>query len=121
MEDTRMKAPAWKWEWNLNTIMQLITLVSIIFGGGWVLAAQQQSVEQTKKDLDNLSSRVLSMEASIRKIDTQELRLTNVEKNIGDTSALLRSVETSVNALGTDVKVVREILQRLEASPTRLP
>lgn len=119
MEDARVKAPTWKWEWNLNTIMQLITIASIIFGGGWVLAEQKSAVAKAKTELDVLSTRVNAIEVSLRKVDMQELRLTNVEKNLGDTASSLRSLESSVNNLGSDVKVVKEILQRLEAAPRR--
>ncbi|WP_113154837.1 hypothetical protein [Nitratireductor sp. OM-1] len=60
--------------------------------------------------------RTASGEADARRLDNHELRLGNVEKQASDAAAAMRAVEGTLNGLAADMRVTREILQRLEAA-----
>lgn len=74
------KAPAWKWEWNLNTVVILLG-----FAGGtaaWGATWERLTADQEAQSLaiDKLDSRLTALEVKIRALDTQELRISNIEK-----------------------------------------
>ena len=109
-----VKAPAWKWEWNLNTVVILFGFAGGIAAWGAIWNDVQRRAEDNAVSIERLDKRLTSVEASMRVLDTQELRLSAVEKQASDASVSMRSLETTLNSLGTDIRVVKEILQRLE-------
>lgn len=110
--------PKWRFEWNLNTLAILIGFAVMIGGWGFnysdLMAADRanaRAIEQIRSDLAELA-------ATQRTLDNHELRLTAVEALARDTTGAMRSVEQSLNSLATDLRVTREILERLERSQT---
>lgn len=114
-----VKAPAWKWEWNLNTLVILVGFVGGFMTWGATWNEVQNRSTANADGIDRLDKRLTSVEASMRVLDTQALRIASVEKQASDASVSMRSLETTLNALGTDIRVVKEILQRLENGNTR--
>lgn len=109
-----VKAPAWKWEWNLNTVVILLGFVGGFMTWGATWNEVQNRSTTNAQGIERLDKRLTAVEASMRVLDTQELRLKAVEKQSSDASVSMRSLETTLNGLGTDIRVVKEILQRLE-------
>jgi len=108
-------APTWKWEWNLNTVVILLG-----FAGGFVAWGATWNEVQTRSlnnssAIDRLDKRLTAAEVSLRALDTHELRIAAVEKQASDAAVSMRSLETTLNSLGSDIRVVREILQRIES------
>lgn len=111
---TTVKAPAWKWEWNLNTVVILMGFAGGIaaWGGMWERVNAGNAANGAA--VDRLDKRMTALEVSIRRLDTQELRIGAVEKQAQDAALVMRSVEGTLNALAADMRVTREILQRIE-------
>lgn len=124
-EMTSVRAPVWKWEWNLNTIALLIGFGSglVAWGMTWERMAANQDAHATS--IGKLEDRVTKIETTIRQIDNHELRLVSVEKQAAEAATSMRAVETTLNNLSSDMRLVREILQRLEengrGSRARMP
>lgn len=112
---TMITAPTWKFEWNLNTIVVLVGFCSGFVAWGWTLNEIQTGRTMNAANIERLDARVKALELSARQLDNHELRLAHVEKQATDASTAMRAVETTLNVLTTDIRVVREILQRLEA------
>lgn len=110
-----ISAPTWRFEWNLNTIVVLVGFCSGFVAWGWTLNEIQTGRTLNASNIERLDARVSALEVSSRRLDNHELRLSNVEKQATDAATAMRAVETTLNALTTDVRVVREILQRIEA------
>ncbi len=51
----------------------------------------------------------------MRLLDNHELRITGVEKQTAEAATSMRAVENTLNSLSVDTRVMREILQRIEA------
>lgn len=85
-EMTSVKAPTGKWDWNLNTLVILLG-----FGGGLIAWGGDMG--------DRLDKRVTAVEATIRQIDTHELRISSVEKRAAEAATSMRAVESTLNAL----------------------
>lgn len=115
-QQMQVAAPAWKWEWNLNTIVVLVGFASGFVAWGWTLSELQTGRTMNAANIERLDARLTALEVDSRRLDNHELRITNVEKQATDAATAMRAVEVTLNALTTDIRVVREILQRLEAS-----
>lgn len=113
---TPISAPTWKWEWNLNTVLQLVGFGLLLVGWGYAVADLRQGRALNASEISDLKARVSVNEKAIRQIDNHELRITNMERAAADASSTMRSLENTLNGLASDMKVTREILQRIEAS-----
>jgi hypothetical protein len=109
-------APAWKWEWNLNTVVILLGFLAGIAAWGGTWQKLTDTAGRNASSIDRLDSRLTALEMAGRRLDNHELRLAIVEKQATDAAGAMRAVESTLGVLTTDVKVVREILQRLEAA-----
>lgn len=115
-EMATVRAPVWKWEWNLNTLVIVLGFISGIAAWGmtWERLTANQQVHA--ENIDKLDKRVTTLEASMRLLDNHELRITGVEKQAAEAATSMRAVESTLNSLAADMRVTREILQRIEAS-----
>lgn len=114
-EDETMKMPIKKgaFEFNLNTI---IVIVGFIFTWGVSYQTLRSDQQNIAERIGGVEKRLTLIETTSRVLDNHELRITNVEVTSRDASAALRAVETSVNSLASDMRVTREILERIERS-----
>lgn len=111
-----MNAPTWKWEWNLNTLVVLVGFASGFVAWGYTLADLKQGRSINETNIANLTLRVSANEAAIRRLDNHELRITAMEKAATDADDTMKSLEKTLNNLASDMRVTKEILQRLEAA-----
>lgn len=113
-EMTSVRAPAWKWEWNLNTVVILLGFAGglVAWGATWERLSSNQGAQA--RTLDQIDKRVTTLEASMRLLDNHELRIAGVEKQAAEAATSMRAVENTLNNLSSDMRLVREILQRLE-------
>jgi len=116
-----MAAPTWKWEWNLNTVVVLIGFAGGFVAWGYTLSTMQIGLATSASNIVDLSARVSANELSLRRLDNHELRLTSIEKAADNATASMRALEKTLGDLASDMKVTREILQRLEAAQRRGP
>lgn len=114
MQDT-MQAPRFKWEWNINTITNLIGLITTFVLIGIAYSNLQNADQRNAEKIDALENRMAGVEAEVRKIDRHEIRLSSVEQQAVTSAEAMKAVEQTLSNLSADIRVVREILQRLEA------
>lgn len=104
---------------NLNTMVVvggfLITIITMVFTGGIKFSAVNTGIENNKNAVAALSNRVSTVETVQRTVDNHELRIKTMEAQMLDSIAGIRAMETSMSQLSSDIRVVREILQRLES------
>ncbi|RVK59186.1 hypothetical protein CN126_14490 [Sinorhizobium meliloti] len=106
--------PKWRFEYNLNTLVILIGFATGIaaWGATWERLSANQEVHASS--IDRLDKRLTAAEVSLRQIDNHELRISAVEKQAAEAATSMKAVETTLNNLSSDMRLVREILQRLE-------
>jgi len=123
-----------KLEWNLNTLIQLVTLVGMCAGGVAIWIDKSRDIEElqawrtghdqyhkerlaeVKAGEGRTEERFKSLESDIRKIDQITYRVTVVEQSTTTTAMAIKELQTTMSETSGDLKVVREILQRIEAS-----
>ncbi|MDW9668050.1 hypothetical protein [Sinorhizobium meliloti] len=108
--------PKWRFEYNLNTLVILFGFAGglVAWGATWErVNANQDSLANS---IDRLDKRLTAAEVSLRQIDNHELRISAVEKQAAEAATSMKAVENTLNSLSIDTRVMREILQRIEAS-----
>ena len=108
--------PKWRFEFNLNTFVILFGFAGglIAWGATWERVNANQ--DSQANFIDRLDKRLTAAEVSLRQIDNHELRISAVEKQAAEAATSMKAVENTLNSLSIDTRVMREILQRIEAS-----
>lgn len=109
-------APKFRFEWNLNTICVLVGFAGGFIAWGYTLNEMQMGRALNAANIAQLNDRVKANEIALRRLDTHELRLASVERGADSAAASMKALESTLNGLTGDVKVVKEILQRLETA-----
>lgn len=127
-----------KLEWNLNTLIQLVTLIGMFVGGVAIWIDKSRDIEELqiwrtghdqyhKERLAEVKAvegrteeRFRSLEADGRKatsmLENLSYRVTVTEQTTTSTASAIKELQNLVSQQAGDIKVVREILQRIEAS-----
>nr|CAD6413107.1 hypothetical protein REQ54_01107 [Rhizobium sp. Q54] len=126
-----------EFRWNLNTIIQLVTLAVMLIGGVAVWVNTRRDVEdlvlwrnQHEQYHKERLAEVKTIEAAYneriragevrdndfdRKLDNLSYRVTVTEQSAVTISTSIKELQNVVNKQAGDLQVVREILQRMEA------
>lgn len=126
-----------KMEWNLNTLLQIVSLLTLLSGGIYVWANTTRDIEElqrwrvghdqyhkerlaeVKANEGRTEERFRSLEADSRKttsmVENLSYRVTVAEQSTTTTATAIKELQTLVSQQAGDIKVVREILQRIEA------
>lgn len=129
-EDMQLKAPNVKYEINLNTIIVLVGFASTTLAGGnmWGAVTTRlgnlesqvaERAQQTTKDVATLATRIDGLDAEVRKYDNLSYRVTVQEQSSASLAKSVEELKTAINSQGADVRVIREILTRLDRSDIR--
>lgn len=115
-EEKPMELPrrAQKLEWNLNTIIQLITLAGMIIGMVTIWVNKGRDIEDLQKWRVGIEERLKPIDTEVRKLDNITYRVTVLEQTNATITSGMKDLQTLINQQSGDLKVMREILQRLE-------
>lgn len=105
-------------EVNLNTVVVFLGFAGGFVAWGYTISEVKSGLGMHTSGIERLDNRLTALETQARLLDNHELRIRNVEERATDAAQAMRSVQTTLNALGTDIQVVKEILQRLENGQT---
>ena len=130
-----------KMEWNLNTLMQLLTLAMMIVGGIVIWVDKSRDIEDLQKWKEGHEqlhkerlAEVKAIEASYnlrlsaleqksveaeRKADNLTYRVTVTEQTTVNISTAIKELQADFNRQSSDIQVMKEILQRLESALNR--
>ena len=130
-----------KFEWNLNTLLSLFTLASVIVSGVAFWVNQTRDIEEIKKWQDDhdkvveerlIENRTLRgqtearikavEEAAVKSDRTQDqiaYRVTVVETSLATQQQQQQKTAEDVSEIKGDLKVVKEILLRQDAANKR--
>ncbi|WP_244467984.1 hypothetical protein [Nitratireductor soli] len=116
----QMKTPQWQWTWNLNTLVILFGFATGLAAWGATWERVNTGQKENSIKIERLDTRMTSVEMISRQLDNHELRIANVERRATEAADAMRTVEAAINSLASDIRVTREIVQRIEqAQATR--
>ncbi len=125
-----------KLEWNLNTILQLISIVGVIAGGIYIWANTTRDIEELKtwrgnheqihkdrlaevKGIEARSDeRFKNLESEVRRIsgktDNLDYRLTSSEQAMSGVVQTMKDIQQLQAVQSGDLREIKVILQRME-------
>lgn len=137
-EDTRARL-----EWNLNTVLSALGLVVMILGGGYFINDQQRDIREikdwrvelevdlkdrrgdTERQFGALNAHDAAQDDALRKVDAlanqNAYRVAGVEARGERLDSQLSDLARQLNDQSGDLKVIKEILTRLEAGQKTKP
>lgn len=113
-----MHIPPPKKEWNVNTVISVAGFCLTLAGGVYAYGQLTSQVGYTELQLSAYraatDARVAAVELATRQIDVLALRLTAAETTNSTIARGLDDLQAAVSQQSGDIRVVREILQRIE-------
>lgn len=127
-----MQLPPVKKEININTLISVGGFVIVIAGlvwnastlagdvdrmQSWITQHEQLHKErqaQVTADIARIDQRFVALENSVRKIDNLEYRVTVQEQGAQTLGRSVEELKTSLASQGADLRVIREIVTRLD-------
>ena len=127
-QDMNLQKPLFKNEWNWSTVSIFVGFVLLIAGSGaaWQKAMSDQQatayeVGSLRQALESekaaIVSRLKDVELENKQLGNLSYRLTAVEQFGSNVAASVKEVQVSVNDIGSEMRVMREILQRMDPNP----
>lgn len=117
-----MHIPPVKREWNINTLISVagfvIMLGTMAVGYGRFTERMDGNQADFVEYKTATDVRIASIEAATRQIDALTFRLTAAESTNAAISRGLADLQAAVSQQSGDIRVVREILQRIERQAT---
>lgn len=105
---------------NLNTILNLATLLGMIGFSAFTWANTTRDIKELQTWRITETAHSETLEARVDKVEAQvsnhEYRINQSEQSNANTANSIKDVQSTLNQQSGDLKVVREILQRIEAS-----
>ncbi len=125
-----------KLEWNLNTIIQIVTLIGMVGGGiaiwvdksrdieelqGWRANHEQLHKErlvEVKSIEARADERFKNIEADVRRLtgktENLDYRLTSSEQAVSGMASTVKEIQTQLSQQSGDLREIKVILQRME-------
>lgn len=125
-----------KMEWNLNTIIQIVTLIGMVGGGiaiwvdksrdieelqGWRTNNEQLHKErlvEVKSIEARADERFKNLESDVRKLsgmaDNLSYRITTNEQATSGIASTVKDIQTQLSQQSGDLREIKVILQRME-------
>lgn len=130
----KVQGPAFKFEWNLNTIATLLGFGVMIFGSGvawanidakfsamntWVGGHEQLHKDRQSEitgDTRAADERIRSVETRLGGMDNLTYRITVNEQSTAATAQVLKEVQAVVNKQAVDQATMLAILNRIDTA-----
>jgi len=133
--------PTWENKWNLTTVVALVMFAAT--AGGWFYTSGQftssvaemgrkydvwiSNHEQLHKDRNievssnsaRADQRIVALESGVSKIENLTYRLTVQEQGSANLSRSVEELKATVNNQSADIRVMLEILKRLDPTVAR--
>lgn len=125
-----------KMEWNLNTIIQIVTLIGMVGGGiaiwvdksrdieelqGWRANHEQLHKErlvEVKSIEARADERFKNIEADVRRLtgktENLDYRLTSSEQAVSGMASTVKEIQTQLSQQSGDLREIKVILKRME-------
>lgn len=114
-------APPGRWDFNINTLVQLVGVIGIIFSVGVAYSSISSTAETNSQKLAVTMSRLEKIEEPFSlykyKVDTFDSTTLQLTKDINELKAALNDYATTVKLMNGNLQ---NVLPRLESQLTRL-
>lgn len=113
-----MHIPPIERKWNINTLISVAGFMILLAGMLWTTAQRDRDLTTAVQELAEFKvatdGRLSALEGVSRQIDNLTFRLGAAESTNASISKSLSDLQAAVSQQSGDIRVVREILQRID-------
>lgn len=77
--------------------------------------------DQSERSITGIQQQIEALPTMARQLDNHAYRIDRAEERAAEASQTMRAVEHTLNQLSSDIRVTREILERIEANSRSPP
>ena len=118
-EDPKMARPQWENKFNLNTVLLLGGILMTGIGWGVTWQTQRSGQERNSEHITDLRTAVSALQAADQTYANLTYRVTRLEAASTAATQAQREQEKATAQLASDVRVIREIVERLDTRSKR--
>ncbi|AKR54334.1 hypothetical protein XM25_00635 [Devosia sp. H5989] len=112
-----MQIPPVKREWNINTIISVCGFVGLLAGMVWTTAQRDADLSALAKDFARADQRITALEVTARRLDNLEYRVSTQEQGAQTLAKAVDDLKAALADQSADLRVIREIVTRLDPRP----
>ena len=116
MEEREMNLPTVENRVNLNTLLQIVQIIMIVGGGAWFAATIRGDVDRNTRDISKIQTNVSSIATDASAYTNIRFRVDRLEQGFIGVTTDNKDLERQINGMAADVRVIREIVNRLDKS-----
>lgn len=113
-EKDMLKAPKVRNEVNVNTLVNVLGFLIVIASMGASWGQLTGRLDEQDRVVTRHGAQIENLRGEIGKIDNLTYRVTIVEQSQSDLARSVTELKDLVNGQGTDLRVIREVLNRVE-------
>lgn len=114
-EKDMLKAPKVRNEVNVNTLINVLGFLVVIAGMGASWGQLTGRLDEHDRVVTRHGAQIENLRSEIGKIDNLTYRVTVTEQAQSELARSVEELKVLVNGQGTDLRVIREILGRVES------
>lgn len=114
-EKDMLKAPKVRNEVNVNTLVNVLGFLIVIAGMGASWGQLTGRLDEHDRVVTRHGAQIENLRSEIGKIDNLTYRVTVTEQAQSELARSVEELKVLVNGQGTDLRVIREILGRVES------
>lgn len=120
-----MQRPTYRYEWNPNSIISilgfLLTLGSLAFAYGRFTGQVDNLKTSAATAIGTIERRLDRLEAESKAIDNLSYRMTVQEQGATSLTRTVDELRQAISQQNSDIRLIREIVTRLDPGPARKP
>lgn len=113
-EKDMLKAPKVRNEINVNTLVNVLGFLIVIAGMGASWGQLTGRLDEYDRVATRHGAQIENLRSEIGKIDNLAYRVTVVEQSQSELARSVKELKDLVNGQGTELRVIREVLNRVE-------
>lgn len=130
MTEPKMRRPGWKNEININTLLMVAMLVGTGIGWGVTWQTQVAGQKRNNERIDQAMSQIVEVRGDLRHAIVElngsmktytdlPYRVNVLEAQVATMTGQQRDLERALSQLASDMRVTREIVERLDPARRR--
>ena len=112
-------ATNWEFKVNPNTILHLVTIGSVLVGLGMIWQENKAGVQANARAIEQHQQLITQLANSMSTYSNLPYRVQAMEVRLGSAETAQRDTDRTLNQLASDIRLMREILERLDPQSPR--
>lgn len=113
-DEAEMKRPGWESKLNPNTVLTMLTLISVLVGMGMSWQDNKAGIKRNAEAIERLEQLIAQHSSALTTYSNLPYRLAALETRVGATEVSSRDADRALATIVADIRAMRSILERLD-------